>query len=141
MALINQDGKYIKLYQDGSYEIFASEATRDLQKAATSKELILAKYLEVILNLEKQEEFHYYDPEAFDKEYSAWAAEYQTYLYNLSAGISGEEYPLMASIYPDVSNSIPSVIERGMIRTNCSTLEDIYVEFKKQKYWGETQDA
>lgn len=141
MALINQDGNYIKIYQDGRYEIFASEDARIQQKAATSKELILAKYLEVLLNLEKQDEFHYYDEEAFEKEYSAWAAEYQNYLYNLSAGISGEEYPLMASIYPEVSSSIPAVIERGMIRTNCSTLEDIYVEFKKQKYWGETQDA
>ena len=141
MALINQDGKYIKVYQDGSYEIFASEDARTRQKAATSKELILAKYLEVLLNLEKQEELHYYDPEAFEEEYSPWAAEYQKYLYNLGAGISGEEYPLMASIYPEVSNSIPSVIERGMIRTSCSTLEDVYVEFKKQNYWGETQDA
>ena len=74
MALINQDGKYIKVYQDGRYEIFASEDARTRQKAAPSKELILAKYLEVLLNLEKQEELHYYDPEAFEKEYSPWAA-------------------------------------------------------------------
>jgi uncharacterized membrane protein len=69
MALLNSNNRYIKLEKDGNYKIYASEEARKRIKESTPGETILAKYRELLKNLEgpEQAEFRYYDPEGFAK--------------------------------------------------------------------------
>ena len=54
MALINNQGKYIKLYENGKYEIYRSEAARKRTKSSTSSDIIIKKYIELLNDLENQ---------------------------------------------------------------------------------------
>ena len=47
MALINSDGKYIKINIEGEFTIYASAEARDRIKNSTSYEIILDKYLDI----------------------------------------------------------------------------------------------
>jgi hypothetical protein len=140
MALIDQEGKYIKLSQKGEFEIYTSEEARIKVKNSIPGEAILNKYLELIKNLELQEERRYYDPD-WHKEYIALCTEYQDYRYDLNNCITGKEYPIMASFYPDITNSIPDIICKGIINMSVCSVEEAYTDAKQSKYWGETVDA
>ena len=141
MALINSKNRYIKLYEDGTYEVYSSEEARKRFKKSTASSVILAKYLELISDLESQEEFHYYDPEGFTAAYCPLISEYETYSYNLINYITGQEYPIMAEYYPDVADSIPEIIEAACIPQTSKDLEEAYIKAKQVKRFGETTDA
>lgn len=141
MALINLKNKYIKLYEDGLYEVYASEEARQRFKESTASEIIINKYLELISELEAQEEFRYYDPKGFAASYMPLVSEYETYRYNLANYITSQEYPIIATYYPDVASSIPEIIEAGYISLSGEDLENIYVAAKQVKRFGETTDA
>lgn len=143
MALINSKGKYIKLDKDGYYEVYTSEEARKRLKASTSGEIILAKYRELLAELEspEQAEFRYYDPEGFAAIYDPLDIEYHRYWYNFDNYITGEEYPIMAKIYPDVADSIPEIIEAACIPQTNKDVEEAYIKAKQLKRFGETTDA
>jgi hypothetical protein len=141
MALINLKNKYIKLHEDGLYEIYASEDARQRFKESTASEIIINKYLELILELEVQEEFRYYDPKSFAAKYNPLVLEYETYRYNLANYITGQEYPIIATYYPDVADSIPEILEAGYVSLAGEDLDKIYITAKQVKRFGETTDA
>jgi hypothetical protein len=143
MALINSNGRYIKLYKDGSYKVYSSEEARKRLKAATSGEIILEKYHELIKELEKPEQadFRYYDPEGYAAVYSPLVAEYREYEYNFMNYITGKDYPIMTEHYPDVADSIPEIIEAAYIPRDYKDVEEAYIINKQLKRFGETIDA
>ena len=143
MALINSNGNYIKLAKDGTYEIYASEEARNRLKNCTSAETVLAKYRELITELEKPEQldFRYYDPENFAAIYDPLEEEYHRYWYNFNNHIIGQEYPIMAKYYSDVAYSIPEIIEIARIPKEYKDVEEAYIKAKQIKRFGETIDA
>lgn len=143
MALINSKGKYIKLGKDGTYEVYPSEEARKRLKASTSGDVILAKYRELIRELEKpeQDEFRYYDPDSFTAIYDPLVEEYYRYWYNFDNYIIGQEYPIMAEIYPDIADSIPEIIEAACIPHEYKDVEEAYIKAKQLKRFGETLDV
>lgn len=143
MALINTKGNYIKLKVDGSYEVYTSGEARDRVKTATSSEVILTKYRELIANLEKPElaEFRYYDLEGFAAMYDPLVKEYRKYSHNLNNYITGNEYPIMAEIYSDVADSIPEIVDAACIPHEYKDVEEAYLVAKRLKRFGETIDA
>jgi hypothetical protein len=143
MALINLNGKYIKLYEDGRYEMYTSEAARKKLKESTPGKVILNKYEELIADLEKPEqaEFRYYDPEGFAAIYDPLVQEYRDYQYNFDNYITGQEYPIMAEYYPDVADSIPELVVAARISQLGESLEESYIKAKQVKRFGETTDA
>jgi hypothetical protein len=142
MALINSNGRYIKLYKDGSYEVYASEEARKKIKESTPGKAILTKYEELIADLEKPEqaEFRYYDPEGFAAIYDPLIQEYRNYQYNFANHIIGYEYPIMSKIYPDVADSIQEIVEAAMPH-EYKEVEEAYIKAKQTKRFGETIDA
>jgi hypothetical protein len=143
MALINSSNRYIKLDKDGYYEVYSSEEARKKVKESTSGEVILSKYRELLAELEQpaQDEFRYYDPEGFAAIYDPLDLEYHRYWYNFDNYIIGQEYPIMAQIYPDVADSIPEIIEAGCIPQTNNDAEEAYIKAKQIKRFGETLDA
>lgn len=141
MALLNSKNRYIKLETDGSYEVYASEEARARAKQSTSGDMILAKYRELIADLDKQEEFRYYDPEGFAAQYDPLQEEYYRYWYNFTNYITGQEYPIIAKVFPDVVDSIPEIIEAGMVLLSGNNLEEVYLNAKQVKRFGETTDV
>ena len=141
MALINNQGKYIKLYPNGVYEIYRSEAAREKIKYSTDAKIIIKKYVTLLKELENQMERRYYDPSGFANEYDPLEAEYQRYRYNLVNHNATEEYPLMAQYYPDVADSIPDIIEAGTTIDRAENSQEIYTIAKFKHRWGDTTDA
>lgn len=150
MALINALGHYIKLNKDNSFEVYISEEARLRVKGSTSAETINAKYAEILNSLQSEEyaEMRCYDNRSYSELYTGWLNEWQRYTYNLTSGsfTETEEYPLMAAYYPDVADSVPKILSRGQIGSavlNCpfETVEEVYLNAKQRKTWGETADA
>lgn len=142
MALLNTKNYYIKLSEDGSYEVWASKEARDKVKNSTPSEYILAKYKELISNLEAQEDFAYYDKETFFNQYISLLNEYDRYQYNLNHYIVDQDYPIMSEYYIDVCNTIPEIIESARILSDeAINLEAAYKKAKEVKRFGETTDA
>lgn len=142
MALINSKGNYIRLLGDGRFEIYPTEEARQRIKNSVPAEQVMTKYRELLADLETQAERRYYDAEDFAKEYDALDAEYHRYEYNLINFITGQEYPIMAKVYPTVNFSIPELIEGGgVLCSENETVEDSYMTAKQTKRWGETTDA
>ncbi len=141
MALINSKGNYIKLELDGKYIIYASAEARKKIKESTPGETILLKYKELLADLLGQEEFKYYDPEGFYEVYQPLAEEYSKYEEDLKYSTTGNSYPIMSKIYPDVSESIPEIIGAGRICRSNKSVEDAYIKAKQIKRFGETTDA
>ena len=141
MALINLKNRYIKLYKDGSYEIYTSEEARNRVKQSVSPETILGKYRELLIALEQQAEFSYYDPDNFSAQYDPLYKEYRRYQHNLKSCNASQEYPIMAQYYPDVADSIPEIIEGGRVYKIFNTIEEAYNTAKQLKQFGETTDA
>lgn len=150
MALIDTVGCYIKLNKDNSFEIYSNEEARLKVKNSTPAETINAKYAEILNDLQsdKYAEMRYYDNTTYFKLYIGWLNEWQRYTYNLTSGsfTEDEDYPLMAAYYPDVADSIPKILSRGTIVTTTldhtfETVEEVYLEAKQNKTWGETTDA
>lgn len=141
MALLNKNGRYIKVLPDGTYLIYASEEARNKVKASTPGEVILDTYRARLADLESQSERHYYDPEGFEAEYSALHREYNSYWYNFTFGIVGGSYPIMETTYPDIADSISEIIESGKVYFKETSIEDIYTTAKQIKRWGETTDV
>lgn len=141
MALINQTGHYIKLYADGTYEIYTSFEARERYKNSTPSEIILQKYQTLIQELEKQEEFRYYNGAAFEAQYHPLVNEYHKYRYCLANYITTETYPIMEQYYSDVKDTIPEIIESGQTLDASETTADTYEYAKKHLRWGDTTDA
>lgn len=142
MALVcKNNGHYIKVDEKGNFEFYPSLESRARIKSAVDSAVIIAKYQEIIKELEADEERRYYDSENFSAEYDPWLAEFQRYLNDLSDYNYGKRYPLMQKYYPNVSDSIPEIIEAGSIYAEKATIEDMYIYAKEKKYWGDTEDA
>lgn len=141
MALLNSKNHYIKLNSAGHYEVYISEESRKRVKESTASDTILAKYLELITNLEQDKEFQYYVRESFAAKYDPLVREYNRYRYNLASCIVGQEYPIMAEIYPDVANSIPEIVEAGCVPQHAKDIEEAYLKAKQLKQFGETTDV
>ena len=142
MALINQQGKYIKLYSDGTYEVYSSAAARDRHRSSPDSAIIIRKYKQLMRDLESNKELWYYNPVEFDRQHSALDAEYQLYCYNLMNYTTSGEYPIMAQYYPDVKNTIPDIVERGCISFDATdSTTSTYEVAKNKQRWGKTIDA
>lgn len=141
MALLNSKNRYIKLACGGSYEIYASEEARIRAKQSVSSEVVLAKYRELLRALDQQDELKYYDPDGFAAQFDPLQEEYYRYWYNLINYKIGQEYPLMAKIFPDVADSIPEVVEAGVTLLSGNNAEEVYLSAKQSKRFGETIDV
>lgn len=141
MALINKNNHYIKLYADGTYEVYASAESREQLKNSTPSEVILQKYQELLDDLNSQEERKYYDP-SFADEYGPLLNEYERYQWNLQTyNTIDDNYPIMTQYYPDVAHSIPHIIETGRVYDHADTSAENYINTKKRHRWGDTTDA
>lgn len=140
MALLTLESKYIKLYANGMFEIYKNKAARDAVKNGISSKEVLEKYNNILQTLDADKEFKYYNPAEFAIQYDGWRAEFERYSYNLDLYRVGEVYPLMASIYPDVADSIPNILEAGQIDIAEDTVDKLYLRVKERGYWAETSD-
>lgn len=141
MALLNEYQQYIKLYPDGRYEVYRTEAARNKIKCSTNSDIILSKYRVLLYELESQKEWRYYDPKGFAAAYVPLKTEFQRYSSNLIDYKADEEYPLMSVYYPDVADSIPDIIETGYTLDEGDNAEAVYQHAKQVQRWGETTDA
>ena len=70
MALLNSDGKYIKILDtEGNFEVYETAKSREVNKAASNPEDILAKYDELIL--EAQNSYEKYIQSISDIDYTS----------------------------------------------------------------------
>lgn len=160
-----QDNKYIKLFENGSFKVYSSEAKRLKHKNATSSEVILAKYRELESELDAQvvqlitaagyPESAMSDPDLYDtlislpgaQELAEKLGEFNTEFSQYNSDLANEqgtqhEFPIMAQIYPDVKDSIPEIIEGANIGIwKATTLADMYEEAKAKHRFGETEDC
>ena len=144
MGLIGQYGRYIKLNIDGTYQGYQSEEDRLKEKNATPKDLILATYQNIIDEIWAQSESRYYNPEKFSIIYKAWLDEYTAYVNDVTLRTHCGNYPLMATIYPDISDSVPEIIVSGIIappEIPSIQLKDVYAKAKDHGYWGSEEEV
>jgi hypothetical protein len=143
MALINNQGQYIRLCEKDCFEIYTSSDARQRFKAATTADEIVKKYTQILMELDSSanDEARYYNSEEFNTVYNNWLQEFQRYYYNFLHGIFGQDYPLMAEYYPDVKDSIPEIIMKGMFGQQRLPVAEAYVAAKENKTYGETTDA
>ena len=161
MALLNIQNKYIKLYINGEYEIYESIEDRNSNKNAIYFEDVIKKYEELKEN--STQELNQYtntlnltddDYKNNDKldtllkkdlklkhlvEYDInLNIEYNNYLYALQCKNKKlYSYPIMEKIYFNVKESIPHVIEAGVINLKGNSLEEIYNNAKIENVFGE----
>ena len=139
MGLICENGRYIKLNIDGTYQGYINEEARLKEKNAAPKQLILSTYKKILDELWLQAESRYYNPEKFAIIHKAWADEYTRYLNDVGLVNPPGVYPLMATIYPDVSDSVPEIVIAGSIvppELPALQLKDVYTNAKSIGYWG-----
>lgn len=145
MALLTQDGKYIRILPDGkNYEIYSSKEKRDKAKNAPSFEEVLAKYNELCeTKLPSEEALYYLTEEQLQEQfpnYKEWEDECQRYVYNNHIQKANQFYPLMAEYIPNVSDSIVDTIQRGSIKALPKDIVESYTQAKNDKYFGNTEN-
>jgi hypothetical protein len=136
MAFLQENNKYIRLFEDGSYKVYPSEEARLKHKNATDSQIILQKYADLRIELDEtlfstlyslgytdedfQDEAKCQEilllPQVieYDSKTSALDQEATDYAYDLQCEQGARhEYPIMTGFYPDIKDSIPVVIESG----------------------------
>lgn len=165
MALLNEDNRYIKLSIGGKYEVYPSLEKRNLVKNSTNQEVIINKY--ETLQLEYYNELLDYAKkinltEAVFNDKVKFNAllkndsklktlfdrcnninlEYNNYRYAVSYhNKTLYDYPIMSTIYKDIKNSIPEIIESGIIELNGTSYEQLYEDAKSKLRFGKTSDV
>lgn len=140
MALLNKEENYIKVNNDGSYDIYENAIEREKVKSAPSHEVIVSKYQGILETLDADEERKYYDITNWQEEYYAWSNEMQRYIYDYQMKKGAGEYPLMTQYFENIKDTIPNIIQSGSIEIKTDTTKEIYELSKERKYWGETED-
>lgn len=143
MALINETGQYIRLCEEDRFEIYTSSEARQRFKNAPQADEIVKKYVQILTTLDSPEcdEFRYYNSEEFSTLYSGWQNEFHQYYHNLLHGVFGQDYPLMAEYFPNVRDSIPEILMKGMLGQQRLPVAEAYVAAKENRTYGETIDA
>jgi hypothetical protein len=152
MALLTENKRYVKLCNDGTFEIYRSKEDRDAVKTSTPSETIIKKYEELILDAqsEKYAELRYYNP----VEYWTWLRsiedEAKSYVYAIENNVYDEQetFPIMAEHYPDIVKTIPRLIAKGSTMVSSTNIDskkelstaEAYEYVKHYKVWGETVD-
>ena len=145
MALLLPNNTYFKIDIDGNYTIYKNKTARNRIKRSSSPEKIIQKYDEIIKSIYSQER-NYYDYAGMTAELHIWETELASYMTDLKNHTLGNEYPLIPQYFPDVSKTIPDVIETGRLglADRYNTLEEIYNCIKDHEILGpkdEIQDC
>ena len=154
MALLKNE-QYIRLFEDGSCEIYPSQEEREKIKNSTPKETIMEKY-EELLNIQRQsiklflennpniqsENDIPFELKNMIEDFDILNNEYSNYL-NDCRYLDGakHDYTIMEIYYPDVYNSVPKITMRVKITLEGNTLEEIYLDAKAKERFGETIDV
>lgn len=133
MALINKDGRYIKMYEYGMYEEFVSEEAREKVRRATPLEAIFAQYQLLLDKYDKEETIE--DYKRIREEYDLYNGDY------LDQNGARHEYPIMAEYFPDVKDSLYETVESGYVFYEEDNVKKVYEHAKASKLFGETRDA
>lgn len=146
MALLSENGMYIRILPDGqSYEIYATKGKRDKVKNAPTYEEVLAKYDELFkTKIPTEEALYYLTEEQIKKQFphwKEWQDERREYIYDYQLKHGGKRYPLMEEYLPNVSDSIPDIIQSGSIAALSSEIVESYQKAKNGLYWGQTEDV
>lgn len=144
MALLMEDGKYVRVLENGEYEIYPSLESRDRVKNATPYEKVIEKYQELFKTVLPDDEAYYYlSKEELNREfpdYIEWMNEFNRYQYDYQIKHGGGSYPLIEQYIPDVLDSIPEIIEAGSFNIDGS-IDESYFLAKDRKLWRKTEDV
>ena len=146
MALLNEDKKYIVVKQNGVYEVYPSKKARDAYKNAPKPEDIVKKYKELIkketfnvLKIKRTEDGE--QIENAQKHLDDLVAEYQIYIGDLNRfNGTKHKFPIISEYFENVKDSIPKIIEMGIINLKGVTVQEKYEYAKEVKRFGETKD-
>lgn len=145
MALLTKEGYYVRLMDNGNYEIYRTKEDRDkVKNSSHTYEEVLARYNELINELcPDEEDLYYLSKEEIEEQFPLYPGiinESIRYAYDCQLKHGGGSYPIIERYIPDASESIPNLIESGSIFTGADTPES-YEKAKKNMNWGETEDV
>ena len=138
MALIIKNNNYLRIDGNGNYIIYKNKTARNKEKKSLP---ILAKYNEILTELEKDtQEKAYYDPE-YLRTRLAWENELLLYKQSISCNINTNKFPLIEQYFPDINQTIPTIIQKGKIWVPQNlTQEEVYNFIKKYEIFGKADE-
>jgi len=138
MALL-KNKTYIKINLDGSYKIYKNKYARDKEKKITAADIKKA-YMKKINSFSITSEALYYN-KGFYQDYVNWKDEYNLYCLAYRNNDTTYNFPLMATIYKNVKDSIPVIIEQGKLGIpKFNTLTEVYEYIKKIEVFGKIDE-
>ena len=140
MALKLTNNQYVKLNIDGSYIIYENDSARTTEKTSTNVKTVILKYQEIINKLKSDQERCYYDP-SFLNEIQKWEDEYDRYIKAYINKDLTQKFPLIKKHIKDINQTIPKIIQRGVIGVSANSVEEVYNKIKRYKIFGETEDV
>lgn len=162
MALL-KNSEYIKLFPDGTFQIYKSLEDRLKHKKATSSEKVLSKYKELIISYEEQlqqlalqnklnpaklTELDYINFLELEevKSVTQILEDLNEEFYNYSSDLTAKKgathaFPIMEAYFSDVADSIPYIVEGGVLHWESTNIDDIYTIAKAKLRFGETEDC
>lgn len=162
MALLIKKNQYLRMLLDDemNFEIYASQDDRLRYKNATSSNLIIDKYLELIASaktifldyiksnkIDITKIYSLVETDAVLKklmdEFNLIYSEYCAYIEALRLNKNNlSNFEIMKQYYPDVADSIPNIVKSGYIcMSDHDNLESLYNEIKTSKLFGKTSDC
>lgn len=143
MALLLANKTYIKFDADGTATFYKSKEARKRTKSTTSSKDIIAKYNEILTEL-NDDELLYYSPED-RKKFESWLTEAKEYKKNLAVYNINGHYPLMAQYFEDVDQSIPEIICEvrylNLAEEANYSVKAIYAKAKEHEIFGKADEV
>lgn len=147
MALVNADGKYIKMMPYGEFSVYPDEETRMRQKNAPATLDIINRYMADLSAMDTEMKRLYEDGNTIDLEELKVKYDYVSHEFNdfsndlsLSKG-ARHEYPYMGQFFDNVADAIPNIVESGILPLEIEDVVSLYETVKEERTFGETQDV
>ncbi len=141
MALLLANKNYLKIDSSGNYIIYKNKTARNKEKKL-DHQLILNKYNQLIEQHNLTAEILYYKDGAAE-EYLKIIDESNSYGYALQCGLTDEEFPIMSEFFPNIKDSLPTLIAKGRIglpKKNMTTGE-VYEFIKRCEIFGKIDEV
>ena len=141
MALLLADKSYLKIDSNGNYIIYKNKTARAKEKKLNHK-TVFDKYTQLLEENKLSSELLYYNTEAANR-YFEILNESNKYARAVHNGYTNEEFPIMAEFFPNIKDSIPTIISYGGIglpKKNMTT-EEVYEFIKRYEIFGKIDEV
>ena len=141
MALLLADKSYLKIDSNGNYIIYKNKTARAKEKKLNHK-TVFDKYTQLLEENKLSSELLYYNIDAANH-YFEILDESNKYARAVQNGYANEEFPIMAEFFPNIKDSIPTIISSGGIglpKKNMTT-EEVYEFIKRYEIFGKIDEV